>query len=147
MPRAAKQTDCLEFLDRGGVVRRTDLGFPDRRHRIRYPLVLPLRYQTMLPNLHYGAFQLGRTVDFASHGFLVWTDDPVPMMGARIRLRVEWPIALDGKLPLQFIVTGRVVRIGEKGFAVTFDRHEFRTMKRAQESILDVALRRQVGLT
>jgi hypothetical protein len=135
-----------ESFDRRSA-RRSDLGFPDRRHRIRFPLALPLRYQAALPNLQYGPFQRGQTVNFASHSFLVSTDDQLPMMGARIRLRVDWPVALDGKLPLQFIVAGRVARIAGNNFAVVFDRHEFRTVKKTPESIAHSALSRQVGST
>jgi hypothetical protein len=142
-----KQIQRLEFVDRRDVVKRTDLGFPDRRNKIRYPLELSLRYQAILPNLHYGPFERGRTVNFASHSFLVSTDALVPMMGAKVRVRVDWPVALDGKLPLQFIVAGRVARIAGNNFAVVFNRHEFRVMKKAPEFIFNQAFRRQLGST
>ena len=141
-----KQVQHLDLVDRRGVVERADLGFPERRNKIRYPLALSLRYQAILPNLHYGPFERGRTVNFASHSFLVSTDKLVPMMGASIRVRVDWPVALDGKLPLQFIVTGRVARIAGNNFAVVFNRHEFRVVKKAPESIV-LAFRRQLGST
>jgi len=57
-------------------------------------------------------------------------------MGSRIRLSVDWPVALDGKLPLQFIVTGHVVRIAENHFGVLFHHHEFCIMKKLPESVL-----------
>jgi hypothetical protein len=133
--------------DERHVGKRTDLGFPDRRSRIRYPVVLPLRYQSILANLHYGSFFSGKTVDFASQGFLVSTDQRMPEVGSRIRARVDWPVPLDGKLPLQFIVTGRVVRVAGKRFGVSFDTHELCTLKKAPGSILDVVRRRHAGST
>jgi len=145
MRNILNQADPRESSKQRSGRKRSDLGFPDRRHKIRYPVELPLRYQTILSNLHYGEFHSGNTVDFASHGFLVSTDQPVPVLGTRIRARVDWPVRLDGKLPLQFIVTGSVVRIDGKRFGVSFDRHELCTLKKEPGSILDVLRRRNAG--
>jgi PilZ domain len=133
------------IFDERPTGKRTDLGFPDRRSRIRYPIALPLRYQSILSNLHYGTFYLAKTVDFASQGFLVSTDELLPEVGTRIRARVDWPVPLDGKMPLQFIVTGRVVRVAGKRFGVSFDTHELCTLKKAPGSILDVVRRQHAG--
>jgi len=134
-----------ELSGQPALGKRADLGFPDRRSRIRYPVALPLRYQSILANLHYGAFCSGKTVDFASQGFLVSTDELVPMVGSKIRARVDWPVALDGILPLQFIVTGCVVRISGNRFGVSFDRHELCTLKKEPSSVLDQVRRRHAG--
>lgn len=132
-----RKTDPLRLADPRAAERTTDLGLPERRRRTRYPVVLLLRFQTLVSNLHYGAAQSGHTVDFASQGFLVSTDEPMPTIGSKIRARVDWPVALDGKLPLQFVVTGHVVRVGEKCFGVSFERHELCTVKRGQGNSAD----------
>jgi hypothetical protein len=88
----------------------------------------------------------GETVDFSSHGFLVATmPEFVPVEGTRVRAVVEWPVLLNGTAPLQFVVSGRVVRSEITRFAVSFDRHEFRTMKRKPGSVLSDQTRREVG--
>jgi hypothetical protein len=116
----------------------------DRRSRIRYPLKLRVQYQTL--RKIYGAVGIGETVDFSSRGFMVATlPDAVPAEGARVRAVVEWPVLLNGTAPLQFVVSGRVVRSEITRFAVSFDRHEFRTMKRKPTAVLNDQTRREVG--
>ncbi|HLX42456.1 MAG TPA: PilZ domain-containing protein [Bryobacteraceae bacterium] len=116
----------------------------DRRARIRYPLKLRVQYQTL--RKIYGAVGTGETIDFSSRGFMVATmPEAVPTEGARVRAVVEWPVLLNGTAPLQFVVSGRVVRSEITRFAVSFDRHEFRTMKRKPTSALSDQTRREVG--
>ena len=115
----------------------------DRRARIRYPIRLRVQYQTL--RKIYGPVGTGETIDFSSHGFLVTTlPEGVPAEGARVRAVVEWPVLLNGTAPLQFVVSGRVVRSEVTRFAVSFERHEFRTMKRKPGSVLSDQ-NRQVG--
>ncbi len=54
--------------------------------------------------------------------------------GALVEMRIEWPLLLDGKTPLQLIAVGRVLRHGISHFAAAFERYEFRTMKSAIQS-------------
>lgn len=116
----------------------------DRRARIRYPIKLKVQYQTL--RKIYGAVGTGETLDFSSRGFLVAAvPEAVPTEGARVRAVVEWPVLLNGTAPLQFVVSGRVVRSEIARFAVSFDRHEFRTMKRKPNSVLADQTRREVG--
>jgi hypothetical protein len=116
----------------------------DRRARIRYPIRLRVQYQTL--RKIYGPMGTGETVDFSSHGFLVTTaPEAIPVEGTRVRAVVEWPVLLNGTAPLQFVVSGRVVRSEISKFAVSFDRHEFRTMKRKPSSAIPDQTRREVG--
>jgi len=96
-----------------------------------------VRFQTVLSNLHYGASCCGKTVDFASRGFLIAADETAPQVGSRIRASVDWPVPLDGTLPLQFVVTGYVVHADGKKFGVSFDSHDLRTLRKAAGSIRD----------
>lgn len=98
-----------------------------------------MRYQTILSNLHYGASCWGKTVDFASRGFLIAADETAPPIGTRIRASVDWPVALDGTLPLQFVITGHVVHTAGKNFGVSFDSHDLRTLKKAAGAIFGQA--------
>jgi hypothetical protein len=47
----------------------------------------------------------------------------------RIELNIEWPSQLDGRVPLQLFVVGRVARCEASRFAVTLVRHQFRTAR------------------
>jgi hypothetical protein len=68
----------------------------------------------------------GRVTNMSSAGILVAypheieTDTP-------LELGIDWPTRLDGRIPLQLIVIGTVVRCGLVNFAVGIERHYFRT--------------------
>jgi hypothetical protein len=101
--------------------------FSERRAKIRYPIELPLRYQTLRSGDARG---IGTTIDFSSQGLLISAaPSQIPYQGSRVDVVVEWPVRLEGKTSLQLIVQGKVVRGGPASFAILFERHEFRTMK------------------
>ncbi len=108
----------------------------ERRRTTRYLIELPVRYHTLSAKLQASGF--GRTVNMSSGGLMIsrqlaLAPDPsffgVPA-GVKLELRIAWPSELDGKVPLQVVATGRVVRSLENGFAVELLSHEFHTLKR-----------------
>ncbi len=101
----------------------------ERRSKSRYPLELSVRFR-----LISGTFLLsgaGRTINLSAGGLLVVTQDLAALdeigAGARLEISVEWPVPLNGTIPLQFLAVGRVVRRGVIDFAAVFERHQFRT--------------------
>jgi hypothetical protein len=103
-------------------------GFPERRAKTRYPIELPLRYQTLRSSSAGG---IGMSVNFSSHGLLISAASAqIPARGSRVDVVVEWPVRLGGKTPLQFVISGQVVRSETANFAILFEGYEFRTMKR-----------------
>jgi len=67
-------------------------------------------------------------VNMSSHGIL-FVDDQTLRQGTRVEVVVDWPLKLDGEVPLKLIVLGSVVR-SEKGcVALAIQRHEFRICK------------------
>jgi hypothetical protein len=101
--------------------------FLERRARTRFPIELPLRYEALQTNIQ----GIGITLDFSSHGLLISAArSKIPHRGSLIGVVVEWPVRLGGTTALQLIVKGKVVRHAPMSFAVLFERHEFRTMKR-----------------
>jgi hypothetical protein len=64
----------------------------------------------------------------SSGGILVVSQHAI-VVGELVELRIEWPLLLDGRIPLQLIATGRVLRGGTSHFAAAFERHEFRTLR------------------
>ena len=105
----------------------------ERRIKSRYPLDLSVRFRFLYSEcLRSG---VGRTVNLGAGGLLIASPDfescDELRAGAWVEIGIEWPVLLDGRIPLQLFGVGRVVRRGNMDFAVKFFRHEFRTMKRS----------------
>ena len=103
----------------------------ERRSKIRYPLDLRVRFRFIsAKSVFSGA---GHAVNVSSGGVWVVSERLVAQQeisaGAWVEMSIEWPSMLDGKIPLQLRVFGRVVRCGAFDFAAAFDRYQFRTMR------------------
>jgi len=102
----------------------------ERRFKLRYSLDLNVRFRCLSGPFFSGA---GQTLNLSSGGVLVVPEQPVSQnelsVGALVEMRIEWPSLLNGKVPLQLIAVGRVVRRRAAGFAATFERYKFRTAK------------------
>jgi len=68
---------------------------------------------------------LAVTCDIGSGGVCIDTPDSLPV-GKRVRLSLDWPAALDGRHALRLIIIGKILRISERGTAVSILRHEYR---------------------
>jgi hypothetical protein len=103
----------------------------ERRVKFRYPLGLSVRFSSLSRHaLFSGA---GHAMNLSSEGVFVVFQHIVPEvavpLGARVEMRIAWPTRLHGRIPLQLLAVGRIVRWGPSSFAATFRRHEFRTLK------------------
>jgi hypothetical protein len=96
----------------------------ERRSKLRYPLVLNVRYRALGRGLHSG---VGQAVNLSSGGALVASQHELGV-GEELELSIQWPSHLDGCIPIQLIAMGNVVRCGPSSFAVRFRRHQFRTL-------------------
>jgi hypothetical protein len=67
----------------------------------------------------------GRVTNMSSAGLLVAYPHEIKA-GTPLELGIDWPTSLDGRIPLQLIVIGTVVRCGLFNFAVGIERHYFR---------------------
>ena len=103
----------------------------ERRVKVRYPLQLNVRYQTL------GAAGLiagvGQTVNLSSNGMLLACANNIPE-GTRLKIFVEWPSLLNGTTPLQLITVATVVRRTPIGVSVVFESYQFRTRSRARRA-------------
>jgi hypothetical protein len=97
----------------------------DRRSNARYPLGLTARYGKHGQKLLTG---VGQAVNVSSGGVLVFSRHELSV-GEQVELRIEWPSPLEGWIPLQLVILGKVVRCGALSFAVLFRQHQFRTMR------------------
>ena len=50
--------------------------------------------------------------------------------GTGLEISIEWPFLLDGRIPLQLVASGKVVRSETTSFALLLTRHQFRTKKK-----------------
>ena len=103
----------------------------ERRVKFRFPLGLSVRFSSLSRHaLFSGA---GHAMNLSSEGVFVVFQHIVPEVavpsGARVEMRIAWPTRLHGRIPLQLLAVGRIVRCGPSSFAATFGRHEFRTLK------------------
>lgn len=96
----------------------------ERRAKVRYPIELDARF---LPSKN-GAYNTGRTVNISSSGLLI-SSASVVRDGTPLHIMIQWPFTLDGRIPLQLVATGAVVRSTPSLFAVAVRSYQFRTMK------------------
>ena len=96
----------------------------ERRSKVRFPIELDVRF---MPS-KTGAYNTGRTVNISSSGLLIRSASVVGH-GTALHIMIQWPYTLDGKIPLQLVATGVVVRSTPSWFAVVVRSYQFRTMK------------------
>jgi hypothetical protein len=99
----------------------------ERRSKLRFPLELRVHYHTVGRGEPF--IGMGFVVNMSSSGLFV-AGEHEAIAARRIKLTVEWPVLLDGQIPLQLVIDGKVVRCEASGFAVELHEHQFRTCKR-----------------
>jgi hypothetical protein len=72
---------------------------------------------------------IGATLDFSSSGLSFRSDVPLSP-GCRLELNVEWPVDLDGRVPMKLMATGKVTRTQGLVVCVEIEKTEFRTAGR-----------------
>jgi hypothetical protein len=103
------------------------LHLAERRAKSRYPLDLSVRFRFFCAGTAF--FGRGLAVNVSSGGILVTSKHRV-LVGSLVEMSIDWPAPLDGTIPLQLVTTGRILRREDSQFAATFERYEFRTMRR-----------------
>lgn len=98
----------------------------ERRLKFRYPIDLRVSFRYFSHGARLSG--QGRAVNIGSRGILVDSTHQIAE-GALVEMCIAWPCVLHGRIPLQLVAVGRVLRRGTSQFAVSFERHEFRTMK------------------
>ena len=108
-------------------------SFPEheRRNGIRFPIRSAVRWVAL--NRKVGPKTgKGETLDFSSSGLSFQSDVPLSP-GCRVELDVDWPVELDGRVPMKMVASGRVVRVQGLVVCVTIEKKEFRTAGRKAE--------------
>jgi hypothetical protein len=91
----------------------------DRRRSLRFPISIAVKY------LIDGKEGTGNSVNISSGGIMFTTDKPLPSRGV-ITLSLAWPHLLDGRVPLQVVIDGNILRSSPQLAVVRIMRHEFR---------------------
>ena len=73
-------------------------------------------------------------VNMSSGGALVVSEHEIKL-GTRVAVNIEWPLQLEGRILLQLVTLGRVVRCAGDSFALSFERYQFRTMRSSVQPI------------
>jgi two-component system, cell cycle response regulator CpdR len=110
---------------RRGEVDQADLI--ERRARLRFPFKQRVRFKT--PGQGDPVAGIGWVVNMSSGGLLVACQEEVGW-GTQLELSIDWPTRLDGRVPLQLIATGKVIRCETFTFAVGLERYHFRIARR-----------------
>ena len=99
----------------------------ERRMHTRYPLALEMSY-AVLDGAGPGPRGASRTLDLSSAALRFIATDPLTL-GIRVEVAINWPVLLDGSVPLQLIATGEVVRTCGKAAVVKLETHVFKTRR------------------
>jgi hypothetical protein len=91
----------------------------DRRGALRFPLRASVKYE--LPD----GFGTAVTFNISRSGISLLTTRRLPP-ASWIRLWIDWPARLNGRLPLHLVVQGMVLRSNASEAAIAFSRYEFR---------------------
>jgi hypothetical protein len=106
----------------------------ERRSKPRYPIMLTVRYHTVGRNRRLKG--TGATLNISSGGLLVSAEQEISA-GSNLEVNIEWPLLLNGNVPIRLVVHGKVVRCGGSVFAVSFTQYQFRTTGRILISTSD----------
>ena len=109
----------------------TDFLPEDRRSRRRYALKLPLNYK--LFNETRITVGSGATRNLSSNGVAFEVLESM-QPGKFVELEIQWPVALEGDVPLKLVVQGPVVWNEGDLAAIRITRLQFRTQPKARTS-------------
>jgi hypothetical protein len=91
--------------------------------RIRYPIALPIRYESHADG---GVSGFGRTLAITTKT-VTFASDQELRVGLKIRLAILWPAKLQDGASLNLSMVGTIERCARGEIDVAVSRHEFRT--------------------
>ena len=124
----------MDRTDRSALVRAGAMT-RERRGHARFPLSLDVRYSAL--RAESGS---GRIIDISKTGVRIAAQGPQEP-GSRLDIAINWPVLLEGRVPLQLLVVGKVVWSSQTEVALQIYRHAFRT----RSVVAGVAQARAVG--
>ena len=95
----------------------------ERRKRLRFPFELRVRFRSV--GQLYPVAGAGWVRNISSGGALITYQHEVSA-GTPLEMNIDWPTRLDGRIPLQLVAVGTVLRSELFSFAVGLERYHFR---------------------
>jgi hypothetical protein len=117
-------------LPTGWIEPEIDSISGERRSRPRYTMQLPLHYKLLDEGGWEGS---GITRNLSSGGVAFELAETLPP-GAHVELTIQWPVTLNGHVPLNLLVEGYVAWNGHGLAAVRTVRCQFRTRGKTMAS-------------
>jgi hypothetical protein len=103
----------------------------DRRSARRYEIELDMRWKLIRRRRILDA-GVGRSIDLSGGGIQIETDRQMPV-GLNVELSLTWPVLLRGSVPLQLVVSGRIVRSAGRRAGIRMIKHELKTVSTSAE--------------
>ncbi|MGH9648289.1 MAG: PilZ domain-containing protein [Bryobacteraceae bacterium] len=94
----------------------------ERRSKLRFPFELRVSFRTLGQICPVAG--MGRVLNISSIGVLIACQHEVSA-GTPVEVKIDWPTRLDGRIPLQLVANGTVVRCELFSFAVGLERYHF----------------------
>jgi len=95
----------------------------ERRIGVRVPLACAMWYETgQAANKTTGE---GRVIDMSSSG-VAFTNESFLERNTRVALHIQWPVKLEGEVPVELCAGGKVVRVEDTRAALQFDQLAFK---------------------
>jgi hypothetical protein len=99
----------------------------ERRARVRFPVSLPFFYRTV--DRRVARCGVGRILNISSAGVLAASRDQFNV-DTTVELTIEWPVRLDGWIPIHLVLIGSIVRCELSRFAVAAEQVRLRPVGR-----------------
>jgi PilZ domain len=99
-------------------------AFPpiERRNGVRVPLSCAMWYETS--SMTRKRREEGRVIDISSSGVAFTTESPL-RRNTRVALHIQWPVRLEGEVPVELFASGKVVRTEQSRTALQYDQINF----------------------
>jgi hypothetical protein len=103
-------------------------GTSERRRHTRFNFALEMSYSVFegIDGTPLGETRTSQTIDLSSSGLRFMAARPLPI-GLHLQVNINWPVRLDGRIPLQLIANGTVVRSFGRETAIKLQSYEFKT--------------------
>jgi len=95
----------------------------ERRIGVRVPLACAMRYEA--GSLSHKKTGQGYVIDMSSSG-VAFTTESLLRNRTKVALYIQWPIRLEGDVPVELCATGKVVRTEPTRAAIQYDQIAFR---------------------
>ena len=103
-------------------------GGHERRASTRLPIEREVRYKVLGKGNLLTQTGEGKTLNISSAGALFTTQTTLAEKQV-VELAVSWPARLDGVLPLNLVIRGRVIRSYATQAAIKIEQYDFKTRR------------------